>query len=67
MTTGARQSSSSMAQQRTTSVVNRINGINGIKDGLHWDDALKQKYGVTAEQLVHAYGISMGVADLKFE
>ena len=41
--------------------------INGIKDGLHWDAALKEKYGVTAEQLVHAYGISMGVADLKFE
>jgi hypothetical protein len=41
--------------------------INGMKDGLRWDEALKQKYGVTTEQLVHAYGISMGVADLKFE
>jgi hypothetical protein len=41
--------------------------INGIKDGLKWDEALKQKYGVSSEQLVRAYGISMGVADLKFE
>ena len=41
--------------------------INGIKDGMRWDDALREKYGVTAEQLVRAYGISMGVPDLKFE
>ena len=41
--------------------------INGMKDGLRWDEALKQKYGVTTEQLVRAYGISMGVPDLKFE
>jgi hypothetical protein len=41
--------------------------INGVKDGLRWDEAMKQKYGVTVDQLVRAYGISMGVADLKFE
>jgi hypothetical protein len=41
--------------------------INGIKDGLRWDESLKQKYGVSPDQLVHAYGMSMGVPDLKFE
>ena len=36
--------------------------INGIKDGLKWDESLKTKYGVTPDQLVTAYGNSMGVA-----
>jgi hypothetical protein len=39
--------------------------INGIKDGMPWADALTQKYGVSLEQLVRAYGNSMGVAGLK--
>src|SRR5262249_13800673 len=30
--------------------------INGLKDGMKLDDAMKQKYGVTVEQLVDAYG-----------
>ena len=42
-----------------------IYGINGIKDGLSWEDALTQKYGVSLEQLVRAYGNFMGVAGLK--
>jgi hypothetical protein len=39
--------------------------INGIKDGMTWEDALQDKYGVTLDQLVNAYGISMTVANLK--
>jgi hypothetical protein len=39
--------------------------INGIKDGMTWEDALRDKYGVTLDQLVNAYGISMTVANLK--
>jgi hypothetical protein len=41
--------------------------INGIKGGLAWDEALKEKYGVTVEQLVNSYGISMSVANLKMD
>ena len=39
--------------------------INGIKDGMTWQDALTQKYGVSLEQLVHAYGNFMGVQGLR--
>jgi len=42
-----------------------VDFINGIKDGMPWADALKDKYGVTVDQLVNAYGISMTVAGLK--
>lgn len=42
-----------------------VDFINGIKDGLKWDEALKTKYGVSTDQLVNAYGNSMGVAGLK--
>jgi hypothetical protein len=38
--------------------------INGIKDGLRWDDALKEKYGLSADELIAAYGQSMGVAEV---
>ena len=38
--------------------------INGIKDGQTWEDALVQKYGVSLEQLVRAYGNFMGVPGL---
>jgi hypothetical protein len=31
------------------------------------DDAMKQKYGVTTDQLMDAYGRSMGVQGLKAE
>jgi hypothetical protein len=41
--------------------------INAIKDGMKWNEALAKKYGVTVEQLVSAYGASMGVAGLKAE
>jgi hypothetical protein len=44
-----------------------VDFINGIKDGLRWDEAITQKYGVSVAQLLHAYGVSEGVADLKFE
>jgi hypothetical protein len=42
-----------------------VDFINGIKDGLAWDESLKTHYGVTPEQLVSAYGISLNVRDLK--
>jgi hypothetical protein len=42
-----------------------VDFINGIKDGLDSEQALKDKYGVTVEQLVNAYGQSMGVAGLQ--
>jgi hypothetical protein len=41
--------------------------INGIKDGLRWDEALKEKYGLGADELIAAYGQSMGVAGLRLE
>lgn len=39
--------------------------INGIKDGLPWEEALRTKYGVTVDRLVNAYGLAMGVSGLK--
>jgi hypothetical protein len=39
--------------------------INGIKDGLSWEDALMQKYGVSLQQLLAAYGNFMGVPGLQ--
>ena len=39
--------------------------VNGIKDGLSWQDALTQKYGVSLQQLVRAYGNAMGVPGLQ--
>ena len=41
--------------------------INGIKDGLRSDEALKEKYGLSADELIAAYGQSMGVAGLRAE
>jgi hypothetical protein len=41
--------------------------INGLKDGMPVDQALKEKYGVTKDQLVNAYGMSMQVPGLKAE
>ena len=48
-----------------TSKKGYVDFINGIKDGMKWDDALKEKYGVQPQQLVTAYGNSMGVAGLR--
>jgi hypothetical protein len=42
-----------------------VDFINGIKDGLKWEESLKTKYGVTPEQLTLAYGNWMSVAGLK--
>ncbi|HYO10717.1 MAG TPA: hypothetical protein VER17_17260 [Tepidisphaeraceae bacterium] len=39
--------------------------LNAIKDNVPWDQALQAKYGVTPEQLLAAYGQSLGVAGLK--
>jgi hypothetical protein len=42
-----------------------VDFINGIKDGSSWEDSMTQKYGVSLEQLVRAYGNSMGVQGLR--
>lgn len=42
-----------------------VDFINAIKDGVPWDEALAQKYGVTLPQLVRSYGMSIGVANLE--
>jgi hypothetical protein len=44
-----------------------VDFINGIKDGLSWEESLNQKYGVGMDKLLGAYGLSMGVQDLKSE
>lgn len=38
--------------------------IDGIKDGLPWELALQEAYGLTPAQLVQAYGESIGIPDL---
>ncbi|MEA2734074.1 MAG: hypothetical protein QOE14_525 [Humisphaera sp.] len=42
-----------------------VDFINGIKDGMPWEDALPKKYGVSLDQLVRAYGNYMGVPSLQ--
>lgn len=39
--------------------------FNGIKDGMGWEQSLNEKYGVSKEKLVAAYGNEMGVPGLK--
>lgn len=39
--------------------------IDGIKDGLGWESALHEAYGLTPEQLTQAYGQWMGIPDLR--
>jgi len=39
--------------------------IDGIKDGLGWETALQEAYGLTPAQLVQAYGQSIGIPDLQ--
>jgi hypothetical protein len=39
--------------------------IEGIKDGLSWQDSLQRSYGLTPEQLTQRYGASIGVPALK--
>ena len=39
--------------------------INGIKEGIPWRESLKQSFQLTTDQLVTAYGQSIGVPDLK--
>jgi len=38
-----------------------VNFINGIKDGMKWEQSLEQKYGAPRERLVPAYAESLGV------
>jgi hypothetical protein len=42
-----------------------VDFINAVKDGQPWAQALQTKYGVTPEQLVAAYGQSIGVPGVK--
>jgi hypothetical protein len=39
--------------------------INALKDRTAWEAALKDKFGMTKDELVKAYGASMGIPDLK--
>lgn len=39
--------------------------IDGIKEGMPWEESLKAHYNATPEQLVTAYGQSIGVPDLR--
>lgn len=38
--------------------------INGIKDGMPWQESLAKNYGVSLERLVHFYGQSIGIRSL---
>ena len=44
-----------------------VDFINAIKEGLPWQQALEQRYGVPLARLVQAYGASMGVPGLNAE
>lgn len=44
-----------------------VSFINGIKDGMRWQDALQREYGVSMDRLIEAYGASMGVPGLQAE
>jgi hypothetical protein len=44
-----------------------VDFINGLKDGMPVDQAIKEKYGVSKDQLVNAYGVWMQVPGLKSE
>jgi hypothetical protein len=39
--------------------------VNGIKNGTPWEQSLKDSYGVTADQLITAFGQAIGVPDLR--
>lgn len=39
--------------------------IDGIKDGLPWEDALREAYHMTPVELAQAYGQSIGIPDLQ--
>jgi hypothetical protein len=39
--------------------------IDGIKEGMPWEESLKANYNATPEQLVSAYGRSVGIPDLR--
>lgn len=41
-----------------------VDFIDGIKDGLTWEQSLEQRYGVTRQRLVKAYGESLGLERL---
>ncbi len=59
-----------MASSLTTFLVKAdqkkyVDFINGIKEGKKWQDSLKDAYHVTVEQMVSAYGRSIGIPDLQ--
>ena len=39
--------------------------IDGIKEGLPWEDAAREAYGLDSAQLARAYGQSIGIPDLQ--
>lgn len=44
---------------------NYANFINGIKDGLSWQDSLEQKYQAPIDRLLRVFGSQLGVPGLK--
>jgi hypothetical protein len=43
---------------------NYVDFMNGIKDGLKWDDALQQRYKAPVERLVPVFGQWLGIKNL---
>jgi len=39
--------------------------LDGIKDGMPWEENLKEAYGLTPEELAQKYGQAMGIPDLR--
>ena len=39
--------------------------IEGMKEGMTWEESLQASYGSSPEQLVAAYGQAIGVPDLR--
>ena len=44
---------------------NYVDFINGIKEGLSWQDSLETRYKTTQDRLVAAFGLYLGVRNLK--
>ena len=39
--------------------------INGLKDGMPWQESLERNYGTSVEKLINAYGQSVGIKGLR--
>jgi hypothetical protein len=43
---------------------NYVDFVNGIKDGMSWDDALTNKFKAPVDRLVPVFGQTLGVKNL---